>query len=482
MGWRTSLLLFSLTWIACAKCPVAQAPDAPKGTAPRSGDVRSPSAPRGSAAAPSPAAGQTAVHVVFVSIDGLGATTIANRDALGLRIPELRRLLSEGASASSVLPVYPSLTYPNHTTMMTGVSPRAHGIYNNFAFDPLDKNKDGWTWYTRDVKAELLWDAVHRAGKKVGSVYFPVTVGANIDWNIPQFWRAEVPEDSKLLRALSTPETVLDLEAHQVPLPGEHTKDSVRADAAIRIWEAHEPDLLLVYFSDFDTAAHKFGPASREAKDALEAIDASLGKLRSSVETKRVPFVLAVASDHGFRAATKSIRLGVMLKKEGLVEFDAKGIKRYDAAVWRGNGMCAVYLGEDIDDKAKRAVAAAFERIARSPANGIGRIVTAPELEDLGAFPGAAFALEAAPGFMFNKGFSGPLVAPSEERGAHGYDPSAADMRAVFMMAGQGVRGGSLGEVRMTDIAPTLASFLGVTLRAAQGRVLSAAPHGTKPL
>jgi predicted AlkP superfamily pyrophosphatase or phosphodiesterase len=411
---------------------------------------------------------------VLVSLDGVGAHLLSERDALALKIPVLRRMLAEGASASDMTPVYPSLTYPNHVTMMTGTTPKEHGIANNFTFDPKDKNRDGWHWYTQDIRGTTLWDAAAAAHKTVGSVYFPVTVGAKITWNIPQFWRAETSEDEKLLRALSTPEVAADLDAAKLKWPGEHTDDSVRGAAAKKIWDTHHPDLMLVYFEDFDTQAHKHGPRSPEAIAALENMDAQLGGLKNAAEASGLDTTFVVVSDHGFRDAGTSVRLGIALKQAGLIKVDTKKdeIESWEAALWRGNGMCAIVLREPDNREVQGRVTALVEGLARSPKNGIGKIRTAAELQELGAFPGAFMAIEAAPGFMFNKGFEGAMVRPSKERGAHGYAPDAADMRAIFVMSGPGIRKQDLGAVQMIDVAPTVAALLRLSLPATKGRSL----------
>jgi predicted AlkP superfamily pyrophosphatase or phosphodiesterase len=419
--------------------------------------------------------GRPARHVVLVSIDGLGARLLSERDTLGLKIPVLRRMFEQGASGSSLTPVYPSLTYPNHVTMMTGTEPREHGIANNFTFDPLDKNKDGWHWYAQDVQGTTLWDAARSANKTVGSVYFPVTVGAKINWNVPQFWRAETTEDDKLLRALTTPEVAQDLDAARLPFPGEHTGDTVRANVALQILDKHHPDLMLVYFEDFDTQAHKHGPRSKEALAALENIDTQLGRIETSARDSGLDTTIVIVSDHGFREANTSVRLGVALKEAGLVRYDAKKdeVQSWDATLWRGNGMCAVVLREPQNSEMQTKTRALFERLAASPKNGIGKIRSAAELQALGAFPSAFMALEAAPGFMFNKGFEGPMVRPSKERGAHGYAPDHADMAAIFVMSGSGIRKTDLGAVQMVDVAPTVAKLLGLSLPQAKGRSLA---------
>ena len=147
-----------------------------------------------------------AAPVLMVSIDGLRPGDVLQSDARGFTAPALKKLVAEGVYASGVKNALPTVTYPNHTTLITGVWPAKHGIANNPTFDPLQKNMGGWYWYSQDIKVGTLWDAVHKSGGKVASFSWPVSVGdAAIDFNVPEYWRADIPEDLKVIRALSTP-------------------------------------------------------------------------------------------------------------------------------------------------------------------------------------------------------------------------------------------------------------------------------------
>jgi predicted AlkP superfamily pyrophosphatase or phosphodiesterase len=71
----------------------------------------------------------------------------------------LRDFVKSGTYASGVVGVLPTVTYPSHTTLMTGVAPVVHGIGSNTPFDPLNTNRDGWFWYAQDLKVRTLWQA-----------------------------------------------------------------------------------------------------------------------------------------------------------------------------------------------------------------------------------------------------------------------------------------------------------------------------------
>lgn len=148
------------------------------------------------------ALGQT--QVVLLSIDGLRPDYVLEADRHGLKIPNLRKMAEAGLWASAVTGVLPTVTYPSHATMLTGVAPARHGIVSNTTFDPLRKNFGGWYWYAEDIRTATLWQAVTDAGGDVLSVNWPVSVGASVRWNIPQYWRADTPDDRKIVRALST--------------------------------------------------------------------------------------------------------------------------------------------------------------------------------------------------------------------------------------------------------------------------------------
>jgi len=90
-----------------------------------------------------------AVPVLLISIDGLRPADVLQAGQRGLRLPNLRRFMTEGSYATDVRGVLPTLTYPSHTTLLTGVSPEQHGIAGNLTFDPTNQNQQGWAWYAR---------------------------------------------------------------------------------------------------------------------------------------------------------------------------------------------------------------------------------------------------------------------------------------------------------------------------------------------
>ena len=154
--------------------------------------------------------------VLFISVDGLRPDYATQADQYGFKVPNLRRMLREGVYAEGVEGVVPTVTYPSHTTLITGVWPSRHGIYGNTTFDPEQKNLQGYYWYSEDIKVPTLWHAANAAGLVTASVSWPVSVGAPVKYLIPEVWRAGTPDDHKLIRALATPGMLANLEAELV--------------------------------------------------------------------------------------------------------------------------------------------------------------------------------------------------------------------------------------------------------------------------
>lgn len=426
----------------------------------------------------SPVAGQapdSRTPVVLISIDGLKPEYVLEADARGLKIPNLRRFVQEGSYATGVRGVVPTVTYPSHTTLITGASPAKHGIYANNTFDPLRKNQGGWYWYAEDIKIPTLWDTARAAHLVTANVHWPVTVAAPIDWNLPQYWRAGTPDDRKLLRVLATPGLLDAMEKELGPyadgIDESVAGDENRAKFAARLIELKHPDFMAAYLTALDHEQHGSGPYSAASLAVLERIDTPVGGILDSVRgTYGGRAVVCIVSDHGFVRTWKTLQLVVAFRKAGLIEVDAKEkITGWQAMIWEGGGTVAVLLKDKNDPAARAKVSDLLAKLAADPAHGIAKIIERDELRASGGFPDAQFLIEMKPGFVPGESLSGELLADARIKGLHGYWPDFPEMYSSFFLMGPGVpKGRSLGKVDMRSIAPTLARFLGLRLPAAE--------------
>jgi predicted AlkP superfamily pyrophosphatase or phosphodiesterase len=417
--------------------------------------------------------------LVVISVDGLRPDYVTAADSHGSKVPNLRRFLKEGVYAEGVLGVVPTVTYPSHTTLMTGVWPAKHGIYANTTFDPLQKNFQGWYWYAEDIRVPTLWDSAAKAGRTTASVQWPVTVGAGITWDIPEVWRAGTPEDVKLLHALSTPgllsEAATQIGEYRGGIDTSGDGDEVRGKYAAWILENKRPGLMVLHLTALDHTEHETGVFSAESVAILERLDAVIGKVWEAAE-KIAPgrTYFAVVSDHGFANFDQQLNLFPAFRDAKLFTADGQGnVTDWKAMPWVTGGSAAIVLKDAKDQPTREAVHDLLSKLQADPASGIDRVLDAEELQQRGGFPTAAFFVGLKPGWRTGSSLAGPVISKVKPGGTHGELPDVPELHAAFFFAGPGVPAGkNLGLIDMRDIAPTLAKEAGLSLPSADGKPL----------
>ena len=123
--------------------------------------------------------------VVLISIDGFRPEFYQDKK---FDAPLLKKLASKGVSSQGMISIFPSVTYPNHTTLITGVNSEEHGIYSNKKFNWKTGPTTEWYWYEKDIKTKTLWDELKEKKKTTASIHWPVTAGAPIDYNVPEIF------------------------------------------------------------------------------------------------------------------------------------------------------------------------------------------------------------------------------------------------------------------------------------------------------
>jgi len=415
--------------------------------------------------------------VLLIAIDGLRPVDVREAKDKNINIPHLRRFMDEGSSARGVQGVLPTVTYPSHTTLLTGAAPARHGIVSNTSFDPLQINQTGWFWYGSDIKRDTLWDAAAKVGLSTANVHWPVSVGVrSIRWNLPQIWRTGHEDDAKLLNALATPKLLTDLTANGAPyaagIDESIEADENRAQFAVNLIGKHQPEFMTVYLTALDHEQHLEGPASPAAYKVLERIDVLIGKLVAAQRDAHPDAVIAIASDHGFAALDTEVNLFRAFIDAGLITVDAQNkVTSWRAMPWPSGGSAAIIVADAADPRLEQHVANVLGELKKNPELKIDRILTQSEIEAKGGNPGAKFYIGFKPGAAAGgyKGANAPLISKASYRGTHGYFADEPAMRSSFMIMGPDIRKGhDLGIIDMRSIAPTIAQILGASLPKAE--------------
>ncbi len=414
--------------------------------------------------------------VLMISIDGLRPGDVTEAEKRGLKIPNLRRFIANGSYAS-VSGVLPTVTYPSHTTLLTGAAPARHGVVSNTTFDPTQINRDGWYWYAADIRLPTLWDAARTGKLTTANVHWPVSVGAtSVTWNLPQIWRTGHADDDKLVAALATPGLLTELTADGAPyaagIDESPEGDETRGRFAAQLIALHKPDFITVYLTALDHSQHVSGPDTPEAHAVLERIDAVVGQLIAAEMAAHPDAVVAVVSDHGFAGTDSEINLFRAFIDAGLIRLDKAGkVTGWDAMPWNSGGSAAVVLTKRDDAALRSKVAGVLDSLKADPANRIAAIIPRAEIARQGGNPEADFYINLGVGMMAGgfKGADSPLRGPSHYKGMHGYFPDDPRMRATLLLMGPDIPSGrDLGDVDMRAIAPTMAAILGVRLASAE--------------
>ena len=436
------------------------------------------------AATPTPA--RLADHVILITIDGFRPAVYLDPQREGVALPNLTALRQKGSAAEGVVVSYPSMTYPSHTSIVTGVSPARHGIVSNTIFDPMTGSRL-WDYETSARKVPALWDEAKKAGLKTAGVSWPVSVGAKMDVIYPE--SNQVPPDSTwLVRARhdSTPGLV-DAVVSDLGGFGERDnldaikRDRFAAATAVRIIRTEKPNLMVIHLMETDSAQHANGPGSPQARAAYERVDAHIGAIVKAVEeagiAPRTAFL--ITGDHGFSRVHSLLQPNVVLREAGLLKTDDKGALTSWLSVLHGMAIRV----KDHDPALAAKVTALFEDLARTRYKGIFRVIGRQELDSLGAYPEALLMIEPSEGYYLSDGYDeNAFLVGTTRRGAHGFLPTEPRMFTGLILSGAGVRAGvPLPSVRQIDIAPTVARLLGFPMPTADGVPLKGVIDSPRP-
>jgi predicted AlkP superfamily pyrophosphatase or phosphodiesterase len=365
--------------------------------------------------------------VILISIDGWRWDYDSKAPA-----PNLRSLISRGVRAENLIPVFPSKTFPNHYTIVTGLYPAHHGIVANTIRDPETGRTFAMTRVAEQRNpmwwgGEPLWVTVQRQGLVAATLFWPGSE-APIGGMLPRYWK---PYDDNFPRAERVDQVLQWLD-----LPAER-----------------RPTFITLYFSDVDSAGHADGPGSPAVRDAISRVDGYLGRLLRGLERRGIAdsVNLVVVSDHGM-AATDAKRVIVLDDYIDLRDVDVVDLTPTVGLFPKPGKGDAVY----------RALAGAHPHLA------VYRRDETPERWRYRGHPRIpAIVGVADEGWQVLRRATLVDILANRIRGdggSHGYDPSLMSMRGLFVAAGPGFKHGAVvAPFENVHIYTALAQVLRVT-------------------
>jgi predicted AlkP superfamily pyrophosphatase or phosphodiesterase len=406
-------------------------------------------------------------HVVVISIDGFPAYALEDPK---LPIPAIRRLAAEGVVARGMTTINPSVTWPNHTAMVTGVNGSVHQVLFNgrlMRATPTSAPRvEPWRDKAEMVHAPTVYDVAYRAGLTTAQVdWVAITNPGTISWEFAERPSVQGAVEKEMIAAGEVTET----EIGEFFKSSSVWRDQIWSNAAAFITRRHKPNLGLYHLLNLDGTHHTYGPRTSAGFTGIAFADTRVQQIVDAVKASgtydRTTFL--IVSDHGFKAYKKNIRAGVAVRRAGL-----EGV-----TVIPEGGSALIY----INDPAQRAAVTPKLRQAFTGVEGVERIIDPSGYDSIG-FPSPSasdqapdLVLAAATGYNFGGGSDGELIVPVNQGGAHGYLSTDPEMNAIFIASGRGIkRGATLDIIRNVDVAPTIAALLGIKLEGVSGKPLTA--------
>ena len=405
-------------------------------------------------------------------------------------LPHMGRVIREGALIEHVEPIYPSFTYPCHCAIVTGNTVKGHGIPHN---EKLEVENNHAPWYNQrsDIKCDTIFDYARRAGMKTCSISWPVSGGADIDYNmpmiVPMWYKGYDP--LQYLVGNATQE-LLDRYFWKY---GRYIKGDDRsldlftmALAPDIIRDYGQPDLMYVKMCDLDSKRHNYGVYGPQMEEQLRKHDEEFAVLEESIrrygDYENTNFV--ILGDHGHQDIKHYLNMNLLLKQKGLIRVNEKNeLVDYDAYCF-STCMSGWIKLKDPDDKAMyQKVYDLLLELRDDPEFPIGVVMTKEEALDgyglTGPFDFVIEGYEEAP-TEFEATLNGEeLFEFHMEPGryfsvaSHGHLPERNET-TTFFACGPSVRKGAVvPRTKMINEAPTMAAMVGLNMDRCEGHVLN---------
>lgn len=424
-------------------------------------------------------------HCIVISQDALVYEDLETLKTL----PNFGKIWGRTARVDRVLSVYPTVTYPCHATMMTGVYPDRHGIINNER-TILCRASSPWEFFREAVKAPTIFDYAKKQGLTTASVFWPVT-GRDpaIDYLIDEYWPQSEEETTRecFVSSGSGEEVmakVVDPNLHL--LEGKNRVhpycDQFITACVCSMIREFKPNLLLAHPANVDGYRHQSGLFSPLVTHGLHEIDLWLGDVIKACEDAGIydDTDFFIVSDHGQLNIERTISPNVVFAENGLIDVDGDGKIADWTAFSKSAALSAQVYLKDSDDKAAHDKTCDLLRwMVDQEVYGISRVFTREEVRAEYRLGGDfSFVIETDGFTSFTNEWTRPLVRVLDPgdyrfgRATHGHLPEKGPQPTLLAFGPRIRQGAVLENARLVDEAPTIARLLGLEMTGVDGRAL----------
>ena len=403
-------------------------------------------------------------------------------------LPNFASIWDKTACVKHTRSVYPTVTYPAHVSMATGVYPARHGVTNN-EHPILLEARSKWIHFRNWIKMPTIFDYAKAAGASTAAVFWPVTgCDPSIDYLVDEYWPQSENETVSecFVNSGSSGETMRKVVEPNLYLWEGRTHPAVDkfiSACACTIVREFKPNLLMMHLGNIDDYRHKTGVFSSKVTYGLYEIDMWFGDIIKAVKDAGIydKTDFFILGDHGQINITRSIAPNVLLAENGLIQVDSgSGIATDYQAFCKSAGLSAhVYLKEPDDAEAYEKTYMLLRHLRDEGIYGISRVYTAEEaLHEEGLAGGFSFVLETDGYSAFSNEWVRPIVRTLDVadyrfgNATHGYQPDKGPQPTMFAFGPNIRQGAVLDKSSIVDLPLTIARILGFDMPDTDGKPL----------
>lgn len=417
---------------------------------------------------------------IIISFDAVDGNDLSFLSTL----PHFGKLIKKSSYSKSVKTIYPSLTYPAHTSIITGLKPINHKIVNNIKIQPSRCNSPDWFWKKYEIKADTLFDIAKRNDMVCSSILWPVSCKAPIKYNMPEIFSNRNWQNQILVSALNgsikyqwTLNNKFSALRDGLKQPN---LDNFAMSCFLYTLTEYNPDIMFLHLTDVDTNRHHHGYSSSQAEYALRRHDLRLGDLIAKLELLDYlkDTYIVLLGDHSMKNAHSVIKLNTLFKEKSWLTLDKnnKSIKSHEVFCNFCDGSAYIYVKDKTNKTLIEKVKNELERFSLNNNNCIKKIYSSENSKELGFDENCTFMLEATDGYYFINDFTMPIIEKVDgkfDKATHGYHPDTYDNKTFFMIYGNDIKQNfDIGSMNITDIAPTIAKLMNEQMLDIDGKVL----------
>ena len=419
-------------------------------------------------------------HLIVISLDALNALDFNYLKEL----PNIRAFIKKGSYVRELSSVYPTVTYPCHTSIITGTYPDKHGIFSNEKVQPSKPSLQDWYWHKNAIKVPTLFDYAKNAGLKTANVLWPVMASAKIDYNCPEIWSENEGFISLFLKYGSIKALpILLMEASNFKGKQQPYLDNFSEALAIRMIKSKKPNLLCIHLIELDHVRHHYGIMGEHSLEVLKRLDQRIGRIVEAVKDAQIydNTTFLILGDHGGSDFNTVVYLNKFFSEKNLIKLDIdNNIRSWKVYANSCGGSVHIHVNKSCSEKDRKTIHETIYNLVNLEIPFVKNIYSKAEVQSLFKLNGSfEYVIEPNDGYIFRNDIASNWILPSSMVenclvSDHGQNPNHPGLKTLLFAKGNKIKPGVvIPKASIVDAGPTMAEILNLSMKNTDGRILT---------